>query len=173
MAFRDLLFPLFLDIDETIVRTIKAERRKDAGELPGTPDLVFEMAGTWHHVFLRTDLNLLQDVPFSLYTTGCQAYAELIAGLLREKGHRVEGVYSGDTEGRLIYGGTCFLIDDNPNPASNGLQEKHGKLPNATHLCIQAFRSRKDFATRRQWLEIDTREGLSLEDCLKRADVMS
>lgn len=170
-SLRTLMFPLFLDIDETVMKAVQSERRKDASELPGMPDLVFQMAGTWYHVFLRPDLHLLKDLAFSLYTTGCQAYAELIAGLLREKDYTVEGAYSGETASKYIDTGICFLIDDNPNPDSNGLRQKLEKLPHAIHLCIQAFRHRKDFPTKRQWLEIDASQGLSLEACLKRADV--
>ena len=141
---------LMIDLDETLIKMVFDHTVK---KMTTEPFGSFTIGGKDRFVYLRPDLDLLTGIPFDIFTSGSQEYAEIISAMLRDAGMIVQNVYSrddidraygysdGETPDQPITREPCALIDD-LSPGMVGLEAKRKALPNVRHLQIVALTTR-------------------------------
>lgn len=170
---------LFIDLDETLIKTVFDYTVK---KMTTGPFGTFTLGGHDRFVYLRPDLPLLEGIPFDIFTSGSDQYAQIIATMLRDAGMIVQNVYSRDDidrahgyldgeRGLPITLEPCALIDD-LNLTMVGMEAKRKALPNLYHLQIRALTTRNTggLGSPQELAISDYREdeAMTLEDCLKR-----
>jgi hypothetical protein len=187
---------LFMDIDETLLYALPPQTEEYMRPANRTPDAILQLDDGNHSIYLRGDIDLLADIPFSIFTSGTRDYALGVAGVLRERMFDVGEVYSrddtvdpftSDDEGAVhppLTNERGLLIDDLP-AGSAGIESKMRRLPNFKHCHVDAWMrmthpkkpksSKKEdlaeFRRNRRWVVDYNRSSgtKSLKQCLKAA----
>lgn len=122
---------LFMDLDETLVKTFAGEKVKNA-------HLRFKLNGQDYSTFLRPDAHLLRPHPFIVFTAGTCPYAKEVFNFLKKIGFKPLAYMCKKhlSPFQSAYPKfTGFLIDNSPVIATL----KINKLPNVRWIKPKSF----------------------------------
>ena len=159
---------LFMDLDETMVKSISKEDYIKH-DIKSRPDFIVSDEGIpGYRVFIRPDLEELEFLNFSVYTASEMDYAiEVVDNIIKLKPWFAKSVVSIFARDSLsiypgkhnVYNSECVLIDERATYDSV-VQQKLNTLPLGRHVRIKPF----DIVD--QKVKITDKPGMSLKEAL-------